>query len=44
MHLIPRASELWKLDRFEDFIAERKKLIQQRFQYLFSPVARAPGK
>jgi hypothetical protein len=27
---------LWKLDRFEDFIAERKKLIREKFAYLLS--------
>lgn len=31
MHLIPKDKSLWELDRFEDFIAERKKLIRQKF-------------
>lgn len=35
MHIIPRDRELWHLDRFEDFIEKRKKLIHQKFQYLF---------
>jgi hypothetical protein len=35
-HLIPRDPTLWKLDRFEDFIAERKKLIKTKFAYLLS--------
>ena len=35
-HLIPRDQTLWKLDRFEDFIAERKKLIKAKFTYLLS--------
>ena len=35
-HLIPYDPVLWKLDRFEDFIAERKKLIKQKFNYLLS--------
>ncbi len=34
MHLIPRNKELWHLDRFEEFIAERKKLILAKFAYL----------
>lgn len=32
MHLIPRDEELWKLDRFEDFIAARKELIKAKFR------------
>jgi uncharacterized protein with ParB-like and HNH nuclease domain len=34
MHLIPKDRELWKLERFDDFVAERKKLIRQRFSDL----------
>jgi uncharacterized protein with ParB-like and HNH nuclease domain len=34
MHLIPRNPDLWKLERFEEFVAERKKLIRQQFSYL----------
>ena len=34
MHLIPNDTTLWKLDRFEDFIAARKKLIRARFKDL----------
>jgi hypothetical protein len=30
-HLIPPDSKLWKLEHFEDFIEERKKLIRNRF-------------
>jgi Protein of unknown function (DUF1524) len=33
-HLIPDDPSLWRLDRFEDFIVTRKKLIRQRFSYL----------
>jgi hypothetical protein len=33
MHLIPNDAELWKLERFEDFIAKRKKLVQHHFAY-----------
>jgi hypothetical protein len=33
-HLIPEDPALWKLDRFEDFIAARKKLIREKFIYL----------
>ena len=35
-HLIPPNPDLWKLDRFEDFIEERKKLIKSKFAYLLS--------
>jgi hypothetical protein len=34
MHLIPTDKELWKLDRFEDFIAARKELIRTKFKNL----------
>lgn len=34
MHLIPHDSALWKLDRFDDFIKERKKLIAEKFKSL----------
>jgi uncharacterized protein with ParB-like and HNH nuclease domain len=43
MHLIPKDPELWKLDRFEEFIEERKRLIRQQFVYLLSPAARVIG-
>jgi len=35
-HLIPRDPKLWELDRFEDFIEERKKLINSKFAYLLT--------
>jgi hypothetical protein len=38
-HLIPPDPGLWKLDRFEDFIVERKKLIKAKFAYLLSTQA-----
>lgn len=42
-HIIPTDPALWKLDRFEDFIKERKKLIKAKFSYLLSaPVAAIP--
>jgi uncharacterized protein with ParB-like and HNH nuclease domain len=34
LHLIPRDPELWKLENFEKFIAERKKMILAKFKYL----------
>jgi hypothetical protein len=34
MHLIPRDPALWKLDRFEEFVQERKKLILEKFRLL----------
>lgn len=33
-HLIPKKPELWKLERFDDFIAERKALIRAKLKYL----------
>jgi hypothetical protein len=33
-HLIPTDPELWKLDRFENFVEERKKLIREHFKFL----------
>jgi len=36
MHLIPKNPSLWKLDRYEDFISERKKLIRAKFQGLLA--------
>jgi len=33
-HLIPADPTLWELDRFEDFIVERKKLIREKFSSL----------
>ena len=41
MHLIPPDANLWKLDRFEDFIAERKQLIRGRFKDLIIPSSHA---
>lgn len=40
MHMIPTDPELWKLERFEDFIDERKKLILHQFAYLLSAPTR----
>lgn len=34
-HLIPQDPALWKVERFEDFITERKALIRSRFAHLF---------
>jgi uncharacterized protein DUF262/uncharacterized protein DUF1524 len=35
-HLVPPDPALWKVDRFEDFVVERKKLIKAKFAYLLS--------
>ena len=35
-HLIPKEPALWELDRFEDFIKERKRLIKNKFGYLLA--------
>ena len=40
-HLIPEDSALWELDRFEDFIVERKKLIRKKFNALIIPAVTA---
>jgi len=40
-HLIPADPDLWKIDRFEDFIEERRKLIRERFKSLLISVATA---
>ena len=34
MHLIPTDRILWRMERFEDFMEERKKLIRKRFETL----------
>jgi hypothetical protein len=39
MHLIPTDRTLWKLDRFDDFVEERKKLISEKFNWLLVPEA-----
>ena len=38
-HLIPQDPALWKLERFDDFIEERKKLIAERFKWLLTPLS-----
>ena len=40
-HLIPADPDLWKVDCFEDFSAERKKLIRERFNFLLIPTTTA---
>ncbi len=40
MHLIPQDQELWKLGRYDDFIAARKALLLQHFGYLLAPSKR----
>jgi hypothetical protein len=35
-HLIPRDPTLWKLERYEDFLAARKMLILEKFNYLLA--------
>ena len=40
MHLIPTDRMLWRMERFEEFMEERKKLIRKRFEtLLIRPVA-----
>lgn len=38
MHLIPKDRALWNLDRFDDFVIERKRLLSAHFAYLLTPV------
>jgi Protein of unknown function DUF262/Restriction Enzyme Adenine Methylase Associated/Protein of unknown function (DUF1524) len=42
MHLIPPDRALWKLDRFEDFIVEGRKLIAEKFNWLLVPEISEP--
>jgi hypothetical protein len=35
-HLIPTDSSLWKLERFKDFLIERRKLLRARLQQVFA--------
>lgn len=35
-HLIPNNPDLWKMDRFDDFVSERQKLIRAKFAYLLT--------
>ena len=37
-HLIPENSDLYRLENFEEFIAEREKLIRKRLEQVFGPV------
>jgi len=37
-HLIPNQPELWKLERFDDFILARKALIEDKFRYMLRGV------
>lgn len=34
LHLVPKNKSLWAMERFEDFLAERKKLIEDKFSWL----------
>ena len=34
LHLIPKDKALWCMERYEDFIAERKNLIAAKFSWL----------
>jgi Protein of unknown function DUF262/Protein of unknown function (DUF1524) len=40
-HLIPADPALWQMDRFDEFIKERKKLIRERFKDLLVPVTKS---
>ena len=34
MHLIPKDKDLWKIERFDDFIRKRRELIINKFSHL----------
>ena len=34
LHLIPDDPKLWELEKFDEFIQERKKLIEKKFKYM----------
>ena len=36
MHCIPNDRSLWEMDRYEDFVLARTKLIEQKFAYLLA--------
>ena len=36
LHLIPKDPNLWEIERFDDFIEERKNLIRRKFPELFA--------
>ncbi len=42
MHLIPAEPTLWKLERFEDFVEERKRLLRGKFASLLVTPAPTP--
>ena len=43
MHLIPSDRALWKLERFDDFISERKRLIAEKLRWLLVPPTQPAG-
>jgi len=32
IHLIPKSNDLWKIENFEKFVEERKRLIADKFK------------
>ena len=40
MHLIPTDRQLWSMERFEDFIVERRTLMRERFEWLLTKTVR----
>ena len=42
MHLIPKNPELWTLEKFEDFLSERKELILSKFEYMLQEKLEEP--
>ena len=43
LHLIPDVPELWELNRYDDFINARKRLIQEKFEYMLLDEERRPA-
>lgn len=39
LHLIPNDPALWQLERFDDFVAARKQLIQEKFSFMLRDAA-----
>jgi hypothetical protein len=42
LHLIPDVPEAWELNRYDDFINARKKLIQEKFKYMLALRIQSP--
>ena len=43
-HLIPKDPAIWKLDKFEEFVAARRKLILDKFKFLLASTSTVAAK